>query len=430
LTVIAVGLALNWIFLARPRQSPPAADGPAIVVLPFTALGSTEQSLYLAHGLSEELIRNLMMFPSFRVYTSPIKLNGSSFVEPAKTGRDLGASYVVTGSVRDEASTVRVTAAMLEAATGRVLWTETYDRPLVPEALIRAERDLAGEIATALGQPYGIVNTDLSSQAATPAVSNMRSYICVLRAYGYRRGFERSQFDRVLACLEETVRQEPHYSDAWAMLGWLHLDAGRLGYGGNSTRASKYQIALDATSKAVQIEPNNALALKALAAVNHYLGRYDESEKLIRRALELNPYDPDAMAQLGWRLAVRGRFDEGIPILKEAIERTLSPPGWYFALIAIDLYLKADYKKMLQVADRTAANGTGFGQLLVAVGAGALGDRGRTQTALKKMTEYKELAADPAAFMHIHGATDEIVNALMAGLAKAHQVAASSKDGH
>jgi tetratricopeptide (TPR) repeat protein len=166
----------------------------------------------------------------------------------------------------------------------------------------------------------------------------------------------------------------------------------------------------------VTLAPDNTLALKALSSINHYMGRYDEGERLARQAVELNPHDPDTLAQLGWRLAVRGKFDEGIPILKHAIERTVNPPGWYFHLVAIDFYLKGDYEQMLQVAERSAVDGSGFSQALIAIAAGALGNHDTAQQALEKMAKFEAFANDPTAFFHRHGATDEITNVLVAGL--------------
>ena len=284
---------------------------------------------------------------------------------------------------------------------------------------------MAGKIASTIGQPYGVVANDLKIRLATPAVSNMQSYVCVLRAYVYRRNFPREQFDPILRCLEDAVRRDPNYSNAWAMLALLHVDAGRIGYAGHRNTQDEYANALQAASQAVKLEPNNTLALKALAAVNYYMGRNDDSEGVLRHALDLNPYDPETLAQLGWRLAARGKFDEGIPILKRAIERTVNPPGWYFHFIAIDLYLKGNYEQMFRVAERSAADGSHFSQVLIAIAAAELGKHSKAQNALEKLSAYKPLAGDPAAFMRRHGATDQIVDGLMAGLQKAHRIASS-----
>ena len=141
----------------------------------------------------------------------------------------------------------------------------------------------------------------------------------------------------------------------------------------------------------------NVLALKALSSINHYTGNYEEGERLARAALALNPNDPDTLAQLGWRLAVRGRFDEGIPYLERAIARTVSPPGWYFHLIAIDLYLRGDHEAMLTAAERSAVDGSAISQSLIAIAQGALGNREAARHALDRMAEISPpLGRDPA----------------------------------
>jgi len=425
LTVTAVVVAT--VTLATRTDDEPvgagAGGGPIVVVLPFQSLGSSADSQYLATGISQELILNLMRFPSFRLYTLPTGPEESSGYVATRQEQESGATYAVIGSVQMNADEIYVTAQLQLAATGLVLWSESFHRPPNPEALIEVQRDLAGKIASKIGSPYGAVNKDLERWLKTPTVSSMQSYICVLRAYRYRRSFSQEAYDPVLECLNETVRRDPYYSDAWAMLGWLHLDAGRFEFAGAGNLQKEYEEAFNAASRAVSLQPENTLAIKALASVNHYMGRYDEAERLSRRAVQLNPYDPDALAQLGWRLAVRGNFEEGIPILNKAIERTVNPPGWYFLLIAIDLYLKGDYPQMLQVAERSIEGGTALGQAMLAIASGALGNAELARTALKRMSEFPPLARDPASYFRRNGATDEITDALVTGLAIAQQVA-------
>lgn len=425
--LVAAGIGA-WFMTAETPQSLTGSHkyGPAVVVLPFKALDSSDNSRYLASGISQELVRNLMRFPSFRLYTLPIGFASSEGRAPAKLGRDLGVAYVVSGSVNSDPTQVHLVTQLSDATTGEVLWSETYSRPLTPEALIGVQRELAGKIATVIGPPYGVVNNDLKARVATADVSSTESYICVLRAYVYRRNFSRMKSDSVLQCLQAAVRRDPNYSDAWAMLGWLYLDQGRFGGFGKERLQEEYHKALQAADRAIKLAPDNTLALKALSSIYHYMGRYDESERLARKAEDLNPNDPDTLAQLGWRLAVRGKFEEGIPILKRAIERTANPPGWYFHLITIDLYLKGNYGQMLQVAQRSTTGGLGVSQLLVAIAAGALGKRELAQQALDKMSTYAQLSHDPTAYLRRHGATDDIVNALMNGLQKARQVARGS----
>lgn len=425
LSLLAVIAAVYWY--GSKANAPTAASDeqrrPAVVVLPFKVLGSTQYSQHVAGGISQELVGALMRFSNLRLFTSSVNSKANVLDGAAGLGRDFNVAYVVSGTVADSEREVRVSAQMSNARTGEVLWAEAFHEPLTPKALMKMQRDLAGKIATALGQPYGVVNSAVDVMRTMPHVSNMQSYVCVLRAYDYRRDFARAKYAPVLRCLQETVARDPDYSDAWAMLGWIHVDAGRIHYIEEAQRKGEYEKALAAASRAISLAPNSALALKVLGTVYHYLGRYDESERVTRQALALNPNDPEALAQLGWRLAVRERFAEGIPILKRAISRTMNPPGWYYHLVAIDLFLKGDIEQMRHAVQQSMTSSGGFSELLRAVCAGAIGDRETARAALEALSNYKTLAEDPAGFMRRHGATEKIVQALMKGLTDARRIA-------
>lgn len=418
--LVVLGVAgFHWTI--TPTSDPSASGrGPAVMVFPFTASGAGAVAQGLADGVGEDLIGDLMRFPSFRVYVPPIQTLSDRPSAPPSP--EFEADYVIRGSVRGDVSLVRIAVRLSKAATGEVVWSGSYDRQLEPGALIAAQRELAGEIATVLGQPYGAINADLLQQRV-PAVSSMQSYLCVQRAYKYRRSFSRSEAAPILQCLDEAVRRDPSYSEAWAMLGWLYLDRGRYGDIDDASRLREYDLAFDAASRAVKIEPDNPVALKALSSIEHYMGRYEDSQRLARQAVEINPNDPDTLAQLGWRLAVRGAFDEGIPILTQAIQRTPNPPGWYFHLIAVDHYLREEYPQMLAAAQRSAVDGSAVSQMLIAIANAELGNRPATQAALADMEKTTILARDPAAYLRRAGATDQIIDALLKGLEKARSVA-------
>jgi len=426
LSIVALSIA-GWMLLSNESLPPVAAvpGEPGVMVLPFEAQGSTPHSQYLAAGLSHELITDLMHFPGFRLYTLPQGRGPDAEPLSSESWRAQGAAYIIDGSVRDDTDSVQVAARLL-TGNGEVVWTTTYDKPLSPDALVQVQHELAGAIATAIGQPYGIVNSDLNLRLGSPDVSSMQSYVCVLRAFVYRRSFSREEHGPVLACLEAAVRRDPQYSDAWAMLGWLHLDTGRYEYAGLDNLQTEYEKALEAASRAVSLEPDNTLALKALSSIDHYLGRFEESERLARRAVALNPNDPDALAQLGWRLAVRGHYDEGLAHLRRAIHRTVDPPGWYYHMIAVHQCITGNYPEMLATARQSAADGSSLSQALIAIASAALDRREDTRDALEQMAQYEPLARDPAAYLSRHGATDEIVDALTAGLVRARNLAAQT----
>jgi tetratricopeptide (TPR) repeat protein len=165
------------------------------------------------------------------------------------------------------------------------------------------------------------------------------------------------------------------------------------------------------------LDRGNQRGRQALSAIRFFKGDYAEAERLQREALALNPYDPDTLAQLGWRLAVRGDWDNGLPFLNEAIARSASPPGWYFHLISFHHYLEGDYAKALAAAQRSANVGSPIGLSLTAISHAKLGDMDAARDDLEAMTEgWPLLGRDPAGAYRNFQATDQIVAVLVAGL--------------
>lgn len=413
-----VGLAVGLVVWMSPLASSPrnTSREPRVLVTPFETLSAGDNARYLAAGMSQELTGSLFQLAGFRLYTSSAASNQEP--RPTELARKIGASYIIGGSVQTDVEEVRVTTTVMDATSGGLVWTKSYSRPFDPQSLVSTQRKLAEEIAEVIGQPYGVVRTDMSQRSSAPSVSNMDSYMCVLRGYGYRRTFLRSEFKPAMTCLEQAVERDPRYSDAWAMLGWLHLDAGRLSFVGDDQQ-KEYQKAQTAISRAVELQPKNPLALKALAAAHHFTGRYDESERLTRQLVGLYPNDPEILAQLGWRLSVRGKFEEGVPALKRAIDRTLNPPNWYFHFIAVNSYLRGEYEEARRIAERASLGDSGFSQLILATSNAALGNREGTQQALEKLERYEPLARDTEAFLRRQGIAGPTVGALVASLEKA-----------
>lgn len=407
LAVLAALALRTW---HRAAPGPAAEPGIAMAVLPFEAAGTGADARFLAAGLSQQLVTDLLRFGGLQLYEA------SGAGEPAAPG----VRYVVSGTVASEAGGVRIGARLVEAGSARVLWSQTYDRTPSPEALLGAQAELAAEIATALGQPYGPVQSDFARRTASGAAATMPSYACVLRANLYRRDFAAAAWGPALACLEGAVARDPDYAEAWALLGWLRMDAIRFGFAPEAPAGRGFDAAFEAAGHALALDPANVTALKALSSISHFAGDHAEAERLQRQALALNPNDPDTLAQLGWRLAARGDWAEGIRHLEHAISRTLDPPGWYYHLIAVDAYRRGDHPAMLEAARRATSDGSGISWSLLAIAQGAVGDEAAAHASLGRMAAASpRLADDPAAIYRAAQVTDDTVALLMDGLAAA-----------
>lgn len=120
-----------------------------VAVLPFLDLTDGMKEEEFADGMTEELIDSLSKIPDFRVPDATASFfYKDKKVAPAEIARALGVVYVLDGSVRKSAARFRVAARLIRAENGYVIWSETYDRPLVDKLLV--QEDIAGEVAKAL----------------------------------------------------------------------------------------------------------------------------------------------------------------------------------------------------------------------------------------------------------------------------------------
>jgi TolB-like protein/Tfp pilus assembly protein PilF len=398
------------------EPNPEAARTPAIIVLPFETFGDNEDISLIASGVTEELIANLMLFQDFRVYSQSASFRLQANADPMALGRELGASFVISGVLQSENGQAHLRARLVDAQTGEVRWSGSFDRALDAGDLLGAQLDLAVSISTELGEPYGAVNDAIRQRMMTDTAPSLPSYACILRGYEYRRSFSEPLFAPAMDCLKQAVLRDPDYPDAWAMLGWLHLDAVRMGVAPDSEHAAEMAAAFDAASRAVDLDSGNHRALSALAAITFYKGDYAAAEALQREVLALNPHDPDILAQHGWRLAVRGDR-EGLDYLQRAVARSVNPPGWYYHLIAVYAYLDGDYARALTAAEKSSKSGSAVGLSLAAINQAKLGNMEAARDALVGMAEaWPLLGRDPAAAYRIHHATEPMIEALVEGL--------------
>ena len=130
--------------------------GPVIAVMPFENLGGPADALF-ADGMSIEILTELSRFREFRVLGRGTVFAHRGERDAKRLRDDLGADYVLGGSIRREASTVRVHAELLAGADGNVLWAERYERDLSGEAMFKVQDDISTHVVATIAQPRGVI---------------------------------------------------------------------------------------------------------------------------------------------------------------------------------------------------------------------------------------------------------------------------------
>jgi len=296
-------------------QSTPAQR--TIAVLPFTNLNSGTDTDYLCDGLTEELIHSLARVHGLRVvaWQSAARMKGHQ-QDLEAIREQLRVETILRGSVRCLGDRLRITAQLIEAATGFYLWSEAWDRTAADVFAI--EEEIAQAIVNTL-------RVKLLTESANRLTSKETSVECYNLYLKGRYHWNKRSPDGLrlgLRCFEDAVSLDPGWALGWAGLGDSYAvmaDYGLLPQEAAIPSASR------AAERATTLDPNLAEAYATLGLLRSRYGwKWDEAEGFFRKAIELNPgYSTAHHWYAVDYLAMIGRFEEALSEIDQAI--TLDP---------------------------------------------------------------------------------------------------------
>ncbi len=335
--VAALGLASAVSVVMSPpwRSDPTVPAVPRLLVRPFEDLSRSGNSAAFTAGLTHEIIGQVAKFKDI------VTVEGR---EATSSAGDK-ARYELSGNVSLGEDTVRLQARVLKTEDSSVLWAQSYEADFEPSQVITIEKEIANQIATALGQPYGVIFRADAERVVAHAPDDWAAYSCTLSYYAYRANIDARTHPAVRQCLEDAVARFPSYATAWALLSQTYIDEIRFGYPvGSSMSPTSLDRALAAARRAMEIDPQNVRALEAEMFALYFSGQVDASLSLGKHALATNPNDTELMGEYGSRLAVSGHWDEGCRLIAEARGRNPGPLGYYEAILSVCAYFRNDYK--------------------------------------------------------------------------------------
>src|SRR5271169_16095 len=266
-----------------------ADEGFWVAVLPFKCAGASAELKALADGLSEEVITGLSRFSYLRVIARGSTAKYSSESGDARTiGKELGARYVMEGSIRQAGSKLRLAVQLVDATTGAHLWAETYERVFNADAVFELQDDLVPRIVSTVADMNGVLTRDMSEAVRGRAPEQLSPYEAVLRSFGYLQRITPEELATSLAGLEQAVEKAPNYADAWAMLAYLCVQDYAQGV---NLQADALRRGLIAARRAVEASPSNPLAYVSLAQVLFFHKEFQSFRNAAERAVVLNPMD-------------------------------------------------------------------------------------------------------------------------------------------
>lgn len=284
-----------------------------IAVLPFTNLNSGADGDYLSDGLTEELIHSLTKLSGLRVvaWQSASRLRGHE-QDIEEIRKRLGVESVLRGSVRCSGDRLRITAQLIDAASGYYLWSEAWDRNA--SDVFAIEEEIARAIVDTLRVHMG----DRTIHRLTPAPANLECHKLYLKGRLHWNKRTTDGLHTAIGCFEQAVAIDAGFALGWAGLADSYAVLADYGL---MAQAASIPAASRAANRAMELDPSLAEPYVSLGLFRaRYEWNWDESERLFRKAIELNPgyatahhwYSVDV-------LAMRGRMDEALEEIETAI---------------------------------------------------------------------------------------------------------------
>jgi TolB-like protein/Tfp pilus assembly protein PilF len=287
------------------------APGPSIAVLPFVNMSSDLEQEYFSDGLSEELLNLLAKVPDLRVAsrTSAFSYKGKD-VKIAEVAAELNVAHVLEGSVRKSGNKVRITAQLIDAREDVHLWSETWDRTL--DDVFAIQDEIAGSVVeqlkvTLLGSGPKIEETD------------PEAYNLYLKAIHLGRGGTADGMFEAVDLFKRVLEIDPQYAPAWVGLSSAYTN---LAGSQVMAREEGYELARQADLKALDVDPDNAIAHAGLGWVARVYDNDDQAAaRYYEKALRLAPNNDRVLNGAAVMLQSLLRLDEAIDIYRILIER-------------------------------------------------------------------------------------------------------------
>ena len=394
-----------------------ADEGFWLAVLPFKARGADAEVQALAEGLTEEIVTGLSRFSYLKVIargsTAPFS---DEVVDVRAVGRELGARYVMEGSLRRSGETLRVSAQLVDAVSGAHLWAETYDRTYRPESSFALQDDVVRRIVSTIADTHGILPHSMSEALRGKSPDALTPYEAVLRGLSQVISVSAEEHASVRDGLERAVREAPGYADAWALLSDIYREEYAHGF---NLRPDPLGRALAAARRAVEIAPSNHLAYGALATAHFLRREFPAFRSATERAIALNPMDGYTLAYLGVLVAYSGDWERGCAMQRQARDLNPHHPTWYWFTDCFDAYRRGDYRAALDIARRIQMPGFWRMNLALAVANGQVGERDAAAAALRELLAARPEFASRAREELAKWWNADFVEHLMDGLRKA-----------
>jgi TolB-like protein/Tfp pilus assembly protein PilF len=411
----AAGVAASGVRISVAPAAALSILEKSVAVLPFSDESEIKNDQFFSDGLSEDLITALSQFAGLKVISRNSSFQFRHSKDSAQTiGLKLGVAHLLEGSVRRQRDTVRISAALVNAADGSIMWSQQYDKSY--KDLFALQDDITHAVASAL-QAKLLHTSGTVTQSDRPASGSLAAYSAYLQGKFYFAHGTESDDRKAIAQYTAALKYDPRYALAYAELSqsWTGLanqylnGASALHAYAQARTAAHAALRLDANlaaahgalgylllnadfdwtgaqteyRQAAHLARNDGRSLFHIGNLSATLGRPEEAVELTRRALTTDPLNAGWYSWLANYLSGLGRLDEATEAIRAAIELQPSAVGTYEQLAIIEIQ-RGDPHAALAAAEAEPAGG-GWSEIALALARQIGPDRAAADATLKSL---------------------------------------------
>lgn len=307
-----------------------------VAVMPFKNINNDSASEFFSDGITQDILTQISRVSDLNVISnSTMTLFKNSKKSTKEIGRDLNAGTILEGSVRRIDDKVRIFVQLVDAASGKNLWAETYDRDY--SQIFDIQSEIAQIIASVLQAKLSPAEKARITRKPT---DNLNAYEYYLKGRELYTRYKKADNEKAIEQFKKAIELDNNYSLAWAGLGDSYSqNYGRFGLDKTWIDSSKA-----AANIAIKLDSTSSEAFKALANAFNYASEYEKGFQLLQTSVRLNPNNALAVGNLGTGYFLRGELDKAMMWEKKAA--IISPKNYIsYQIIGWIYRLFEDYPK-------------------------------------------------------------------------------------
>ncbi|MEE8633295.1 MAG: hypothetical protein V3S93_02355, partial [Methyloceanibacter sp.] len=304
------------------QMAQPLPDNPSIAVLPFENFSDDPQMEFFASGLTQDLTAAFARSPwLFVIARNAAATYKGKPINVKQVAEELGIQYVLEGSVQKAENDLRITAQLVDALNGKHLWADRFDRPA--SDVFAVQDEITKHVLTELQVELTMGD---SARVRSRGTKNLDAWLLQLEGYSEMNKWTRESLIRARELYAAAYEADPSW--AWPLAGTAMTHWFNAKQGWSGSRDESIRQGFEFAERAIEIDPDSALANYALANLYYLTNQPERGTKLARKSIELAPNDFNMVAGMAMRIKDFGQEREAIELFVRAMRLSPRYPWW------------------------------------------------------------------------------------------------------